>query len=607
MKQHRKLLALTMSSVMACAAAIGVAPQMAYAAGSLPEMGADTASMTNDELFAGYVDQLFSVHPSTVSVQARNAKGSESLNVKQKAIYKQLANHIKHVASGMDSETTFRVVGDIDLMDDGRIYDALICDLPYELYWHDKTVGTQAQGNSTSFTVSFAVASAYSAGAYTTDRGKTYAATMAKRNADDIVANYKGKTTAEQLTGFRNEICERTEYNDDAARGGVAYGDPWQMIYVFDNDSATTVVCEGYAKAFQYLCDASGINSTIVTGSMSAGTGAGDHMWNLVTISGENYLVDVTNCDTGTVGYPDKLFMKGAANGTAYGYTVCDTTYTYDTDTTGLFSSTQLTLSKTDYDGGGSAVPDPETEPAPETETEPAPETEQELEPMPLPEPTPAPEPAPEPDPEPEQESTPAPASEPAEQGETVVNPDGSTTTTVVVQNEDGSTTRTETIKNSINVVISFVVTNTTADGTSAVMKFVPEAYDTILLSEIRSASVGTLVIPTTVTDSDGRVLTVDGMAGKIFSGLRGVGTVVIPDTVTSFDNKVFAKSGISSVEIAVKKAGRLNLEKKAMAKAPKDMKVTIKAKNRKQYDKAVKKFQKAGGQNLNYMFKKLQ
>ena len=44
---------------------------------------------------------------------------------------------------------------------------------------------------------------------------------------------------------------------------------------------------------------------------MSGGTGAGDHMWNIVTMDdGCNYLVDVTNCDTGSIGAPGKLFPR---------------------------------------------------------------------------------------------------------------------------------------------------------------------------------------------------------------------------------------------------------------------------------------------------------
>ena len=41
---------------------------------------------------------------------------------------------------------------------------------------------------------------------------------------------------------------------------------------------------------------------------MDGGTGAGPHMWNVVGMVDElNYLVDVINCDTGSIGYQWKL------------------------------------------------------------------------------------------------------------------------------------------------------------------------------------------------------------------------------------------------------------------------------------------------------------
>ena len=53
-------------------------------------------------------------------------------------------------------------------------------------------------------------------------------------------------------------------------------------------------------------------------------------MWNIVTMEdGKHYIVDVTNCDEGSVGAPDHLFLAGAQEravssgaGQAYEYTV---------------------------------------------------------------------------------------------------------------------------------------------------------------------------------------------------------------------------------------------------------------------------------------------
>ncbi len=260
-------------------------------------------------------------------------------------------------------------------MHSDRLLSAIVSDFPYEMYWFDKqkgislgysyswSVDQNGQMNHfqiTSFTVRLSVSSEYSGSAsYTVDTSKTSQASKVVAKAQAIVAKYADKTDVEKLNGYRQEICDLVSYNDDAAANeNTPYGNPWQLIWVFDGDSTTNVVCEGYAKAFQYLCDLTTFSGDVscytVTGMMGGGTGAGRHMWNIVTMEdGKNYLVDITNCDTGTVGAPDALFLAGLTGSVADGYTfkrdgLNTVTYTYDADLISVYGSV-LNLSNTNY------------------------------------------------------------------------------------------------------------------------------------------------------------------------------------------------------------------------------------------------------------------
>ena len=253
----------------------------------------------------------------------------------------------------------------------------MLSEMPYELYWFDKTKGIgMSYGVSLSgeiLTVKNLKLSMYISQAYakineggatydplTADTAKTSAAKRAAENATQVVAANTAKSDHEKLKAYLDYIKAAVSYNNEAANNNATpYGDPWQIIYVFDNDSSTNVVCEGYAKAFKYLCDLSSFSESdlfcsLVTGTMTVGTSAGPHMWNIVTVGGRNYLVDVTNCDADTVGAPDKLFLCGAAeNVPSKKYTVTagsqSIVYEYDADTLSDYASSDLKLEEMPY------------------------------------------------------------------------------------------------------------------------------------------------------------------------------------------------------------------------------------------------------------------
>ena len=254
-----------------------------------------------------------------------------------------------------------------EALDFDRLLSALLADCPYELYWYDKTAGVNVgygiSANSgeawlTSLALAFVPSPDYAgSGDYTVDVLKTQTVSSAVANAQSVVSANASKSDSEKLEAYRAYICGQVSYDHAAANDeDRVYGDPWQLVYVFDGNPDTNVVCEGYSKAFQYLCDLSAFSGEVVcysvTGMMTGGTGAGGHMWNVVAIDGTNYLADITNCDTGTIGADTKLFLKTAPKtngGRTHTFTIGATNvvYTYDEGEKDLFCEGYLALGST--------------------------------------------------------------------------------------------------------------------------------------------------------------------------------------------------------------------------------------------------------------------
>ncbi len=361
----------------------------------------DVELPSNDELFAGYVDKEFLGEVATFGTSARERLADGA----QKNMYDVLKENIENVAGGTLESTVFSI--DFEATDTifeysnttkadaitafeadmAKIIDALLVDCPYDLYWFDKTAGFAysygtmgSYDDSTTYDTVKVISDImymYVAGNYqpddyddnnpTVNTALTSATSTAVANAKAIVESYDDLEDYEKLVAYKDKICELVTYDSTAASAGnfSQDNDPWQLIHVFDNDASTNVVCEGYSKAFQYLCDMSefkyNIYSYIVTGTMTGGTGSGGHMWNIVTmvdnyIYPTNYLVDITNSDAGSIGQDGGLFLAGTAGDIANGYTftVSDTDikFTYDSDTTGLWGTEEdsiLKLAESDY------------------------------------------------------------------------------------------------------------------------------------------------------------------------------------------------------------------------------------------------------------------
>lgn len=344
---------------------------------------------------------------SSGNTASRPATYAVALNEATKTIYDKLVPEIKSIANGERTSSIVKVEGlnityyksdlGLDTLVTGNSFTAeaqakveqmftadvsadvlltsLITHLPYELYWFDKVKGIQISYEMTgtdeyvtisSVEIMFHVSQDYAVtegdSYYPTmpDTAKTGAATAAAAKAAEVVAANQDKGTYSKLVAYREYITKAVDYNFAAAdeNNGYAYGDPWQLIYVFDGDPDTKVVCEGYSKAFKYLCDLTWTGSDpeaacyLVTGTMDGGTGEGLHMWNIVSIGGVNYLTDITNCDSGTIGAPDQLFLCGVEGSVDASYAAATTggavTYVYDKETLALYDK-ELDLSAAKY------------------------------------------------------------------------------------------------------------------------------------------------------------------------------------------------------------------------------------------------------------------
>lgn len=352
---------------------------------------------------------------------SRPATYMASMNPTLRAVYDQLVPEIQKIAAGQGSSSAFSIgiqmtftkeelgiEGDMlvrgddgqyhfseetgaaiekavdEVMDMDMLLNQLLAHHPYELYWFDKSFSEGAirfeysygtDGQQTvmvgDFVIMMAVSQDYAVAdaatqqyyLYSPDTTKTGAAKTAAAKAAEVVAENQGKGIYSKLVAYREYITKAVDYNFDVANtANYPYGDPWQLIYVFDGDPKTNVVCEGYSKAFKYLCDLTWTGSDpevkcyLAVGKMDSE----DHMWNIVSIGGANYLTDITNCDSYAdgkfaIGYPDQLFLCGAEGGVDAGYTVDipgqrKVLYTYDDkETKRIYNDQELVLSDTRY------------------------------------------------------------------------------------------------------------------------------------------------------------------------------------------------------------------------------------------------------------------
>ena len=235
------------------------------------------------------------------------AYGYNSLSEKEKKVYNVLLKSmISYDVSKEDAQCVERnrngnyyAAGKVDVSSYKmtksqmeRIYFALEADY-LEFFWLDDTIGWEYSGL---YIKSWYIMVESDYRLYSTR--KAVAASMEKgmkpflEKIDNARATKKSEMELELL--IHDMIIEEVDYAYDNLGGAETATFAHSIVGVFDNNSATDVVCEGYAKAFQYLCGYAGLDSIYAIGYSTSGGYSGGHAWNLIKIDGKWYNVDLT-------------------------------------------------------------------------------------------------------------------------------------------------------------------------------------------------------------------------------------------------------------------------------------------------------------------------
>ncbi len=148
----------------------------------------------------------------------------------------------------------------------------------------------------------------------------TYTADKATAKAQEAEINAVMDKIAEATASMT--ASEKVQYVHDYLIANCSYDTTYNARSLYDAMVKGTGVCEGYTKAFQFILNNLGVECKTVTSN------AMNHAWNVVTIDGAEYHVDVTWDDpivngqnTNTTAYYN-YFMKSATEmgATHYGF-----------------------------------------------------------------------------------------------------------------------------------------------------------------------------------------------------------------------------------------------------------------------------------------------
>ncbi len=258
---------------------------------SLEELESKEAARTVSENDAEAVSEEAEPEVYSISMgdcllfEGGSAYAKSKLTAGEKLWYQDIAQILGYMRKDVKLSEAGLKAG-LNETDVDRIFQCVLDDHPELFYVEGYTYTKYTRGNKT-------VAIEFT-GTYSQDEETVYAR---KTEIEQAVAEMLEpardmKDDYDKIKYVYDTLIETTDYDLEAEDN--------QNIYsVFVNRSS---VCQGYAKAFQYMLNRLGVECTLVQGTV-AETGEG-HAWNLVKSSGAYYYVDPT---WGDISYQNDL------------------------------------------------------------------------------------------------------------------------------------------------------------------------------------------------------------------------------------------------------------------------------------------------------------